>query len=117
MYRLGSGKLIKHLDFILIDLLCLQVAFVLAYAASGYGFNPYTVPLYARMALFVEVLDFATLVLMDVMSGVLKRGPYSELTITLRHGAVIGIVTVVTLFLLQQGQHYSRMALVLTFTF
>ena len=41
MYRKDSNQWIKHIDFIILDLICLQIAFVLAYAVSGYGFNPY----------------------------------------------------------------------------
>lgn len=37
MYRKDSTGWIKHVDFIILDLICLQVAFVLAYALSGYG--------------------------------------------------------------------------------
>ena len=40
MYRKDSTGWIKHVDFIILDLICLQVAFVLAYALSGYGANP-----------------------------------------------------------------------------
>ena len=41
MYRKDSNQWIKHIDFIILDLICLQIAFVLAYVVSGYGFNPY----------------------------------------------------------------------------
>ena len=41
MYRKDSTGWIKHVDFIILDLICLQVAFVLAYVLSGYGANPY----------------------------------------------------------------------------
>ena len=40
MYRKDSTGWIKHVDFIILDLICLQVAFVLAYVLSGYGANP-----------------------------------------------------------------------------
>ena len=43
MYRKDSTGWIKHVDFIILDLICLQVAFVLAYALSGYGANPYQI--------------------------------------------------------------------------
>ena len=39
MYRKDSQEWLKHIDFILLDLICLQAAFLLAYAASGYGFS------------------------------------------------------------------------------
>ena len=46
MYRKDSTGWIKHVDFIILDLICLQVAFVLAYVLSGYGANPYQLILY-----------------------------------------------------------------------
>ncbi len=39
MYRKDSEGWLKHADFIILDMLCLQLAYVLAYAISGYGFN------------------------------------------------------------------------------
>ena len=41
MYRKDSEGWLKHTDFIILDMICLQLAYVLAYAISGYGFNPY----------------------------------------------------------------------------
>ena len=52
MYRKDSVGWIKHMDFIILDLICLQVAFVLAYALSGYGVNPYRLILYRNMAVY-----------------------------------------------------------------
>ena len=41
MYRKDSEGWLKHADFIVLDMICLQLAYILAYAISGYGFNPY----------------------------------------------------------------------------
>ena len=41
MYRKESEGWFKHIDFILIDMICLQVAFYLAYVLKGLGVNPY----------------------------------------------------------------------------
>ena len=54
MYRKDSTGWIKHVDFIILDLICLQVAFVLAYVLSGYGANPYQLILYRNMAVFMK---------------------------------------------------------------
>ena len=51
MYRKDNEGWLKHTDFIVLDMIFLQVAFVLAYAVSGYGFNPYATILYRNMAL------------------------------------------------------------------
>ena len=36
MYRKDSEGWQKHADFIVLDMICLQLAYVLAYAISGY---------------------------------------------------------------------------------
>lgn len=115
MYQRDSDSWLKHWDFILLDLICLQVAFVLAFAISGYGFNPYEQVLYRNMAFFIELADFVGILLLGTMCGVLKRGPYRELAITVEQAFVVGAAAIFYLFMLQQGQLYSRLALVLTF--
>ena len=113
MYRKDSTGWIKHVDFIILDLICLQVAFVLAYALSGYGFNPYQTILYRNMAVFVEVADLVVLFAMGTLKNVLKRGYYKNFIVTVQHGVILGAIILLYLFMLQEGQQYSRLALVL----
>ena len=82
MYRKDSTGWIKHVDFIILDLICLQVAFVLAYALSGYGANPYQLILYRNMAVFMEVADLVVLFAMGTLKNVLKRGYYKDFVVT-----------------------------------
>lgn len=114
MYKKDSDNWLKHLDFILLDMLCLQLAFLLGFGLSGYGWDPYALPLYRNMALFIEVVDFLALIALGSMSEVLKRSKYRELVYTIRQGIVVGALSILYLFLLQEGQNYSRLALVLT---
>ena len=113
MYRKDSTGWIKHVDFIILDLICLQVAFVLAYALSGYGANPYQLILYRNMAVFMEVADLVVLFAMGTLKNVLKRGYYKDFVITAQHGVILGACLLLYLFMLQEGQQYSRLALVL----
>lgn len=117
MYRKSSSGWIKHIDFIVLDMVVLQIAFVLAYAVSGYGFNPYAVVLYRNMAVFIEIADFVVLIGLGTMKNVLKRGHYVEFGMTLQHSVILGGASLLYLFMLQQGQNFSRLALVLTFAF
>ena len=41
MYRKKAGGWLKHLDFIVLDLLCIQAAFLLAYAVRMGPTSPY----------------------------------------------------------------------------
>lgn len=85
MYRKDSTGWIKHVDFIILDLICLQVAFVLAYVLSGYGANPYQLILYRNMAVFMEVADLVVLFAMGTLKNVLKRGYYKDFVVTAQH--------------------------------
>ena len=115
MYRKDSNEWIKHIDFIILDLICLQIAFILAYVLRGSGFNPYEMIVYRNMALFIEVADMVLMVVMGTLKNVLKRGHYKDFVVTMQHGVTLGCVSVLYLFLLQQGQMYSRLALIMTF--
>lgn len=114
MYKKNSQGWLKHGDFVVLDLLCMQAAFILAFAISGYGFNPYQYMLYRNMALFLELADLVVIILFGTMKGVLKRGHYRNFVITLQHSVIVGGLAILYLFAIQKGQKYSRLAMVLT---
>lgn len=114
MYRKDAEGWLKHADFIVLDLVCLQIAYVLAYAISGYGFNPYAIIVYRNMAMFLELADLLVIFAYGTMKSVLKRGYYRNFIVTLHHAVFVGALAVLYLFLLQQGQTFSRLTLILT---
>lgn len=73
MYRKDSEGWLKHADFIVLDMICLQLAYVLAYAISGYGFNPYETIIYRNMAVFLELADLVMIFAYGTMKSVLKE--------------------------------------------
>ena len=114
MYRKDSEGWLKHADFIVLDMICLQLAYVLAYAISGYGFNPYETIIYRNMAVFLELADLVMIFAYGTMKSVLKRGYYRDFVVTLNHAIMVGALAVLYLFLLQEGQDFSRLTLMLT---
>ena len=114
MYRKDSEGWLKHADFIVLDMICLQLAYVLAYAISGYGFNPYETIIYRNMAVFLELADLVMIFAYGTMKSVLKRGYYRDFVVTLNHAIMVGALAVLYLFLLQVGQDFSRLTLMLT---
>lgn len=114
MYRKDSEGWLKHADFIVLDMICLQLAYVLAYAISGYGFNPYGIIIYRNMAVFLELADLIVIFAYGTMKSVLKRGYYRDFVVTVKHSIMIGALAILYLFLLQQRQAFSRLTLILT---
>ena len=103
----------KHVDFIILDILCLQVALTLAYACSGYGWDIYTPILYRNVAMFLGLADLMLLIYRETMKGVIRRGHFREFTMTVKQAVFIEGIALLYLFLLQEGQNYSRPVLLL----
>lgn len=57
MYKKSSRGWVKHIDFIILDLLCIQLAFYLSYVLRQVDWNPYVIPMYQNMAVFIELAD------------------------------------------------------------
>ena len=74
MYKKGSKGWLKHFDFILLDMICLQIAFLLAYVIRHDSGSPYIVPLYRNMAICMERVVLVVLVFYETLSNVLNRG-------------------------------------------
>lgn len=109
MYRKESEGWFKHIDFILIDTICLQVAFYLAYVLKGLGVNPYADLVYRNMAIVLEFADLATMFMLDTLCHVTQRGRYRELIATLGNVAVVGLLGIAYLFVMQEGEAFSVM--------
>ena len=76
MYRKNSSGWVKHVDFILLDLLCIQLAFYFSYVCRMGEWNPYSVPVYRNMAIFIELADIAVIFLFESYKNVLKEVVY-----------------------------------------
>lgn len=114
MYRKDNESWLKHADFIALDLLCLQLAYILAYGQRGYGFNPYGPVLYRSMAFVFFMADMMVILAYGTMRNVLKRGMYRNLAVTLNHTAMVVALSVLYLFLSHRGQDFSRQVYIVT---
>ena len=83
MYRRQTSGWLKHLDFIVLDLFCLELAFVLAYWVRIGWSNPYANQLYRSMAIMLLLMDVAAIFFGNVYSNILARGYWKEACSTL----------------------------------
>ena len=109
MYRKEKKGLLKHLDFILLDILCLQVCFMLAYWINGHTGNPYGEEFYRNQA----VLLFACQLAVDIFSynykNILRRKRTDELIKVVEYIAEILVIAMIGLFLTHRSASVSRM--------
>lgn len=107
MYRKQSAEWAKHIDFIILDILCMQVAFLIAYfLRHGDGITSDTV--YHQLALECTFIDFFVIIVFNSFQNVLKRGFYKELLATVKHVVVFLVTVTLFLFAMKEGGQYSR---------
>ena len=114
MYKKTNKGWLKHLDFIIIDGFCLQIAFVLSYIIRQNVHEPYMDPLYRNMMLFLIMIQFTVTFILESFKNVLKRGLYVEFVESIKHCLLVILVTSFFFFLTQTGEQYSRLILLLT---
>ena len=110
MYSKKTQGWMKHADFILLDILCLQIAFVLAYMTRHGFVSPYSSLEYINLAAVYALVDFMVLVSNRTMKNVLKRGYYKEFIKTIRHVFLVAVVVSLYMFSTKSGDEYSRIA-------
>lgn len=111
MYKRDAQGWMKHLDFILLDMAAMQLAFVAAYMLRiGFAW-PYREDAYAFLAVAAILTDFMVLILNETMKDVLKRGYYLEFAKTVKHTALVVMCMVFLLFALKKSSVYSRIFL------
>ena len=108
MYYKKTQGWLKHLDFIILDMICLQVAFVLAYMTRHGLVSPYANPKYFNLAIVYLMVDLLVLITNRTMKNVLKRGYYKEIAQTVQHVALVAALVAIYMFSVQQGDDYSR---------
>ena len=110
MYRKKGRGWTKHIDFMLLDVLCMQIAFIFSYIwRFGLG-NPYIDEDYRILAVAFLFIDFFVEIVSDAFKNVLKRGYLDEFIVTCKHVALVEIITTFFLFTTQMGEIYSRMS-------
>ena len=85
MYKRDSQGLMKHLDFLMLDLICLHISYLAAYVLRHGWSNPYAVSTYRSMAIVISFIEIVIIAFFGTFKNVLKRGYYREFAVTVQH--------------------------------
>ena len=114
MYKRNAQGWSKHFDFMIVDEISLQIAFILATLIRNHIWA-YSSPLYRAMGVTLVLIDAVILVLHNSMHDVVKRGYYNEFIETFKHCFYVFAIAIIYVFATQTGDAYSRLILFLTF--
>ena len=106
MYRRKNKGWLKHLDFIILDLLCLQVCFALAYfSRHGFGGNPHKV-IYQNMMLVLVLFEFIYAFFLEGYKDILKRGYYVEFVSVVKQVCILELFISFYLIVVKDGDDF-----------
>ena len=117
MYRYYKRSWTKHIDFMFLDAVLLELAFLLAFALRQGHFAFYTDETYSRMAVLLLLLDVVAAFLDETYSGILERGIFRELASSARHVSFVMCALIVLCYALKMSDRYSRLIMGFTWVF
>ena len=116
MYKKKKRSWVKHLDFIIIDLLAAELALFIGVAIRFHGsiifidrFEWYN--LYQNLVKVLPIIDLACVLFTETYTGILRRTKYQEIVSTIWHAAVIFLGLLVYMLVSRTTYYYSRAVL------
>lgn len=99
----------KHWDFILLDLVCLQASFLLAYWLLHGPHSPYAEPIFRSLMAVLLVSQLMVIVFSGNYSGILRRSKYEEITAVAKFSAVMLGLAAAYMFAVKISGQVSRL--------
>jgi len=110
MYRKKPKGWLKHWDFILLEIICLQVSYMLAYYIRHREVFWHS-DTYLAVAFFLLIDEIVITYFNETFKNVLKRGLYGELTATIKHIVLIILATSFGLYVTKYSNEISRLTI------
>ncbi len=110
MYEKQKKSWVKHLDFLILDLLCLEVTFYLSclIRLGNLHNEPTMSEYYNRLAILLFLLDGCIVFLTEAYTGILRRNRVQELKSVVMHCSMVFAGVTVYVWGTKQSEIYSR---------
>lgn len=108
MYRKKNSEWLKHLDFELLDIICMEIAFMLAYVLRHVGHEYYFPRMYMRLCIVLGVIDIAVLFFTNNYKGIIQRNKWQEIIATAKHITIVQVLLLIYEYMTQEAYLLSR---------
>ena len=108
MYQKQTGSIIKHLDFLLLDFIVMEVSFILAYILRHGVTNPFADTQYRVLGVLLLLVQFLVVVFRECYRNILRRGYLLELKCVIIQNSIVMLVTIAFMFVTRAFGSYSR---------
>lgn len=114
MYRRKSKSWLRHWDFILIDLICIEAAFFGTYIMRHLDEGMFNPQMYLRLGVLLVVFDFISILLNDSYTSIIQRMKWPELVAVVKHVTVVEVLLLLYEFLMKESESFSRMVFIIS---
>lgn len=114
MYKRGRGSFYKHLDFMIMDILMLQLAFVISYVIRHGMIWMFSVDIYRQMSMVLFLIQFCVVFVQRSYRGIIRRDRTDELIKTATFVSSIIICAMVYMFVVKTSEDFSRKVFIFT---
>lgn len=110
MYKKQKKSWVKHLDFLILDIICLEAAFYVSclIRLGNLRRMPYVREYYNRLAVILLLMDICIVFLFEAYTGILRRNKVQELKAVIIHGSTLFAAITVYIWATKQSEIYSR---------
>lgn len=108
MYRKMNKGWFKHWDFELVDLICVELAFFMAYYLRHRGMIQGTMDWYLKLGVILVLIQFTVAFFGNNYKGIIHRGIGVEFLSVIQHVTVIEVIFVTYEFLIKETAALSR---------
>lgn len=107
----------KHLDFTILDMICLELAYALAYLIRlGFG-NEYMNEQYRRLAVILIMIDVCVVFFSESYKSILRRSNTQELSSVVFHVSTVVAGVLVYMYLSKQSEIFARQIVIMYWVF
>ena len=108
MYRKSEHSILKHIDFLILDSVMIQIAFIISNCLR-YGFqNPYATEECRQLAVIMGALLIFVSFMTEGYKNILRRGYLQELRQCAKVVSSVFLLLVAYLFVVRTSSNYSR---------
>lgn len=113
MYRRINSGWMKHWDFVVLDMICLEFSFLFAYLIRHRHTELYKQNMYIALCLWLVVFDILAVLLSNSYKNILQRTAGWELLAVFRHVTVVEMFLLLYVFITKESADFSRMVYLL----
>lgn len=108
MYLSARGRFSKHIDFIIFDIICMEISFIASYFLKHHNFVLFNNKSYRAVLIILVVLNLLSCYIFNSMQDVLKRKKQLEFYATVKQVILTTILLILYLFVSKTSEDVSR---------